>query len=230
LRPNENYTHFQFEIPEEKLTMISEEDAGKQKIIYSPWDNFYLVVDDVEDSIYVSSYYDDANLYWNKNVSTNPSALNYWFDFLDTEGELSQFNVKAIGSRTKAVNETTVKSIYFRETPTVIYGVPNGEGINGYKYININQAIADNMFTISAQGKSAKDRLDELLYTHGYCSESATVTTIPIYYLQPNTRIHLYDPETKLDGDYIVSKITISLAYNGTMQLTVTKAAQTIFF
>jgi hypothetical protein len=51
----------------------------------------------------------------------------------------------------------------------------------------------ENMFTISAQGKSAKDRLDELIYQHGYCIENATITTIPIYYLQPNTRIHISD-------------------------------------
>ena len=85
-----------------------------------------------------------------------------------------------------------------------------------------------NMFSISAQGKSAKDKVDELLYQHGYCIESATITTIPIYYLQPNTRIHLFDQKTNLDGDYIISKITIPLAHNGTMQITATKAAERI--
>ena len=84
------------------------------------------------------------------------------------------------------------------------------------------------MFSISAQGKSAKDRLDELIYQHGYCIESATITTIPIYYLQPNTRIHISDQKTNLDGDYIISKMTIPLAYNGTMSITATKAAENI--
>ena len=45
------------------------------------------------------------------------------------------------------------------------------------------------MFTISAQGKSAKDRLDELLYAHGYCVETVTITALPVYYLDVNTRI-----------------------------------------
>ena len=84
------------------------------------------------------------------------------------------------------------------------------------------------MFSISAQGKSAKDKLDELIYQHGYCIESATITTIPIYYLQPNVRIHLHDEETNLNGDYIVSKITIPLTYNGSMSITATKAAESI--
>jgi hypothetical protein len=39
------------------------------------------------------------------------------------------------------------------------------------------------MFTVSDQGKSAKDKLDELIYTHAYSSESVTINSIPIYYL-----------------------------------------------
>lgn len=85
------------------------------------------------------------------------------------------------------------------------------------------------MFSISAQGKSAKSRLDELIYQHGYCIESATINAIPIYYLEPNTRIRLYDKDTGLDGEYVVSKITLPLAYNGTMNITATKAAESLY-
>ena len=85
------------------------------------------------------------------------------------------------------------------------------------------------MFSISSQGKSAKDRLDELIYQHGYCIESASITAIPIYYLEPNTRVYVHDEKTGVDGEYIVSKITLPLTYNGTMSLTATKAAETYF-
>ena len=162
------------------------------------------------------------------DVYEYPETLNFWFDFLDAEGELQQFNVKSVGARSKAVNETTIKSIYFRETPDVIFKSPGEfiEPMSGYKYIQVQDI--DSMFSISAQGKSAKDRLDELIYNHGYCIESATITSIPIYYLEPNVRVHIHDEETNLNGDYIVSKMTIPLAYNGTMQLTATKAAESI--
>ena len=85
------------------------------------------------------------------------------------------------------------------------------------------------MFSISGQGKSAKVMLDDLLYKHGYCTESATINAIPIYYLEPNTRIYLHDNDTGLDGDYIISKITLPLAYNGIMDITATKAPMRIF-
>ena len=85
------------------------------------------------------------------------------------------------------------------------------------------------MFSLSSQGKSAKDRLDELIYNHSYCIESASITTIPIYYLQPNTRIYISDQKSNLQGDYIISKMTIPLAYNGTMSISATKAPTRLY-
>lgn len=173
-------------------------------------------------------YPSGENIHWNKNVYEAPETLNFWFDFLDTNGALSEFSVKVIGSRPKAINDSTVKSIYFRETPDVIFqeSGSNFENLSAYKSIQVPHI--ESMFSISAQGKNAKDRLDELLYQHGYCIENITITSIPIYYLQPNTRIYVYDKETNISGDYIVSKITLPLSYNGTMSITATKAAKDI--
>jgi hypothetical protein len=98
--------------------------------------------------------------------------------------------------------------------------------LSGYTIIQVPNI--DTFFKISAQGKSAQRVLGELLYQYGYCSESATITCIPIYHLQPNTRIYLFDEETKLSGDYIISRLTIPLSYNGTMSITATKAAADI--
>jgi hypothetical protein len=134
-----------------------------------------------------------------------------------------------VGIRANPVNDNNVKSIYFRETPSVIYGGKNLTGdFTAYKWIQVADESIDSMFSISSQGLSAKDKLDESIYQHGYCIESATITTIPIYYLQPNTRIYLFDEKANLEGDYIISKITIPLSYNGTMSITATKAANNI--
>lgn len=182
---------------------------------------------------YENYYYDnDADYkYWNKNVFEHPELLNFWFDFLDTEGELQDFNVKNVGSRSKSINDTNVKSIYFRETPSVVFTDDlNAERqLTGYKYIQVPADLMDSMFSVSAQGKSAKDRLDELIYQHGYCVESASITAIPVYYLEPNVRVYVYDEKSNIDGEYVVSKITLPLTYNGTMSLTATKAAESLY-
>lgn len=232
-RNNEQFFKIPFNVIESRYT----DDENKNEvlissgdIVYSYEDEAYFKIVRIEDDFALCEPFSPDRLYWNKSVFLNPGALNYWFDFLDTEGELNQFSVRAVGARTKAINENTIKSIYFREIPQVIFQEKSewsSPQMSGYKYIQIPEL--DKMFTISAQGKSAKERLDELLYAHGYCTESASITAIPIYYLQPNVRVNISDPETNLSGDYIVSKITIPLSHNGTMSLTTTKAAQTIF-
>ena len=172
---------------------------------------------------------DGNKQHWNRKVFEAPETLNFWFDFLDSEGELSQFSVRNVGSRSKPVNDNNVKSIYFRETPSVIFtsDISKENQIPSYKYIQVDNI--DFMFSISGQGKSAKDRLDELLYQHGYCIESATITAIPIYYLEPNVRVRLHDEKTHLDGDFVVSRISFSLDYSGMMTLTTTKAASNLY-
>ena len=190
---------------------------------YYEYDDDGNVIGDIPDT--------DKRKYWHRNVFELPELLNFWFDFLDTPGELEEFNVQSIGSRSKSINDTAVKSIYFRDTPLVIfynYGDEFKE-LSGHKYIQVPDINMESMFSISAQGKSAKDRLDELIYQHGYCIESATVTAIPVYYLEPNTRIYLYNEDAGIDGEYIVSKITLPLAYNGTMSITATKAAESLY-
>ena len=82
----------------------------------------------------------------------------------------------------------------------------------------------EEMFSISAQGKSAKTKIDELINKHSYCTESVSISNIPIYHLEVNTKVQLYDNDTNINGDYIVSKISLPLAYNGIMNLTATKA------
>ena len=194
-------------------------------------DNLTIKLENYEKDI--ENYYyegDTDRLYYNKNIFEHPELLNFWFDFLDTEGELQDFNVKNVGSRSKAINDNNVKSIYFRETPAVVFtdNLAKESQLSGYRYIQIPSELMDSMFSISAQGKSAKDRLDELIYQHGYCVESASITAIPIYYLEPNVRIYVYDGDTGIDGEYVVSKITLPLTYNGTMSLTATKAAENV--
>ena len=203
---------------ETKSVQLADLKIKVEKLEKDATQNYYM---DVSDG--------DVRKYWNRSVYESPEVLNFWFDFLDARenSALGKYSVRNIGARTKSINDTNVKSIYFRETPGVIFSSALQEGnITGYRCIQVPNI--DTMFTISAQGKSAKERLDELLYQHSYCVESATITAIPIYYLQPNTRIYVFDEETKLNGDYIISKITIPLAYNGTMQLTTTKAAENI--
>lgn len=166
---------------------------------------------------------------WNKNINENPSALNFWFELLDTEGEISQYSIPAIGDRAKVVNDKSIKSVYFKDTPLIIYyDNPEQRYIkSGYSYMQLSNI--ENLFSISTQGKSAKNELDTLLYNHTYCANTISLSSIPIYTLQPNTSVMVKDDENiGINGEYIVTRITIPLVYNDMMSVSASKKPERI--
>ena len=216
-----------------KISPLDIEGKPKDSNKYSPVINtidYYL-----KKLKYITEENDDSDLYlhWTEDIVKSPDSLNFWFDFLDADSELGQFSISSIGDRTKVVNDNNVTSIYFRETPNLIFATTEQQrqeyaNTSGYTVVNI-QANLESLFTISAQGKSAKDKLDELLYNNSYCIESITIQSIPIYYLQPNEKIFIQDLNSQINGEYIISRITLPLAYNGTMSIVATKAPERIY-
>lgn len=213
--------------------VIADEKPIKNYIQYFYKDYEYYKIEDIEKD----ENMDINNLYWNKQIREAPDALNFWFDFLD-EGELNQFAVPVVGNRSKVVNDKDVKGIYFRQVPEIMYirnddiTTDSNESLDDYKAIDISDYyhytrinnIPDEYFSLSSQGKSAQTTLEELLYNHSYCIETINITAIPVYYLEPNVRILVKDELSKINGEYLVSRISIPLTYNGTMSITATKA------
>lgn len=164
---------------------------------------------------------------WNSTIYDAPEQLNFWIDFLDTQGELHKFSVKAIGQRPKIANEAkSVKAIYYKETPNLIF--VNDVSAKTYKkpgYRYFTQGQYFNMFATSTQGASAKEKVDTLLYNHAVTPESVSMTVIPIYNLVPGTRVYINDRNSGANGEYIISRISMPLSYNGTMNITATKCS-----
>lgn len=171
---------------------------------------------------------------WNVNILNNPEQLNFWFDFLDSTGELNKYSVNNIGLRSKAANDDKIKSIYFRETPNVIFDVEGKTTQRekwtkpGYCYINIPKGL-DNLFTISTRGKDAMDVIEDYLYSYTYPATSITLSTVPIYYLVPNTLIYVNDKITGIAGEYILQKYSIQLGSSSSMSLTAVETPKRIY-
>lgn len=203
------------------------------KFSYHQYDNYGSVAKEnaySKNINYYTAYYEFNDSGWAKEVVDNPENLLFWFDFLEADGaDLGKYSTKTIGVRSKALNDTNVKSIYYREIPKTIFqsGQETYEHQPGYTYVQL-QGTMENLFTISSKGKSAQEKIEELLYQYSYCIESTTLTTLPIYHLEPNTRIQVRDQKSNIDGEYAVSKITIPLTYNGTMSITATKVVSNI--
>lgn len=161
----------------------------------------------------------------------NHETFDFWFDFLE-DSYLEKYKTASIGRRTKVVNDTEVKSIFFEETPGVLFidpNNPNHQSDTSLSYVRLNLTDGmQNYIAISTQGKSAKEVLDSLVYQHTYYGETITLNCVPIYYLEPNVRISVYDHEAGINGEYIIKSFNIPLAFNGSMSITASKAEDLI--
>jgi hypothetical protein len=70
--------------------------------------------------------------------------------------------------------------------------------------------------------------MENYLNTYTYATENAQITAIPIYHMDANIKVSLKDSSSKVNGEYYISKITLPLAYNGTMSLTASKAIDAV--
>ena len=174
----------------------------------------------------------DINDGWRVDILEAPENLDFWFDFLeaDESTDLVKYSVPAIGDRSKSVNDNMVKAIYFRETPTALYttDLSTVERKSGYTYLQYNDELSS-VFNISSQGKSAYDVMEEYINLYLYCIESISINSIPIYHLQPNTKVMVYDEDSKINGEYLINRITIPLIYNGIMSVSAVKSAEIIY-
>lgn len=169
---------------------------------------------------------------WARAVITDPSSLIFWFDLLDpVGGHLQKYSISAIGSRPKVINDTKVKSIVYKEVPTLIYISQEqynqlklaNQLVTGYTYVPMPESF-QNYFKISTQGKSAQQVLDESLYECAFLNEKVNLQSIPIYHLEPNIKVYIQDDKSGIQGDYIIEKIQIPLDYSGKMSIEATRA------
>ena len=184
----------------------------------------------------------NTNKHWNPDIiqyidSTDeimfldPGRLLFWIDFIGEGSAIEKYKVALIGRRSKSVKDNDVKAIFFRDTPEVLFidpanTEPPTDGIS-YVRLTLSGGLV-NYFHNSSQGKSAKEELDNLVYQHTYYQESIQLTSLPVYYLEPNVRISVADEATGIRGDYFVKSFNYSFAYDGTMSISATRAADRI--
>lgn len=182
-----------------------------------------------------------------------PESMLFWLDFMDISGnsfalsmndkdlykqsvaKLDQYKISAIGHRAKVVNDDKIKAIFYRNVPDVLWISPDEDtridAQDNISYIRLNLTNGlENNFVLSTQGKSAQEELQILLYDNTYYQDSITISCLPIYYLEPNSRIIVNDDATGIRGEYIIKSYSISLAYDGMMSLNASKASDRVYY
>ena len=181
--------------------------------------------------------YDVENGEYYEDKITAPSAFDWWLDFIDNDVILNKFSVKNIGRRSFSRVETDCNCVFEPNIPDIIMVNINDMESQvdvrtdmtllelkeqGLVPVQVDPAISDST-GIGGTFNSCYEYIRQLIQDYTDYNETISLTCIPIYHLEPNTRIHLDDPESGIYGDYIINTISYTLGNNGTMSLTAKK-------
>lgn len=240
-------------LEEDQYEFIEYTTAGMQKIKTDDWRTELYLQGSISEPLAISSnyYYTELLNEWPKlydvekaefyqEVLDEPSDIDFFLDFIDTTADISKFSVSNIGRRTKVVNDNSINCIFEPDIPPFILiekskgGEEEEARVNkeiaecidrGQQYMQISTSILESM-AAGGSLRSAYDKVRELLYQYTSYNESISVQAIPIYYLEPNTRIGVHDIESNIYGDYVISSISIPLDISGTMTIQATRALE----
>lgn len=160
---------------------------------------------------------------------------NYYIDFIDpvTSG-LGKYSVQNIGRRTDAVSSDEVNCLFTPEIPDVIWLDTDDDDIvenrneciiKGMPYSQVNETIYNNLY-LGGYKNGAFDYVKSELWAHTMYQSSISITAMPVFYLQPNSRITINDSTTNVNGDYMINTITIPLAVTNNMSVTCTQCVE----
>ena len=181
-----------------------------------------------ENIVYTGDFY--------KEVIKTPSDIDYFLDFIDSGAEISKFSISNIGRRSQIITDSKVNCVFEPDIPDFILIEKGKEDTDtkrkeceakGQNYAQVDSSIF-NLLTIGGSKNSAYNYVRELLYQYTSYNESISIQSVPIYYLEPNTRITVQDKESNIFGDYMISNISIPLDINSTMSISATRALERI--
>ena len=182
-------------------------------------------VDDNGDTIYTGGFRDE--------VLKNPSDIDYFLDFIDTNSAMSQFSINSIGRRTHVVNSNDINCIFEPEIPDYVLIKAGQEDTEerrkecearNQKFIQVDPAIYDTL-AVGGIPNGAFTEIKNLLHEMTNYNETIQISTLPIYHLEPNIRIGVNDKDSNIYGDYMINTISLPLNITGTTSISAVRAA-----
>ena len=159
--------------------------------------------------------------------------IDYYLDFINSDSEFGKFSVDTIGRRTVVVNDDKVTHLYRPDTPDFIIfekGKVSTEILDKLNARGQSFMIVDDIkqYSFGGIGKDAFSVVRELIFKHTNYSETISLNSMPIYYLEPNTRIEVEDELSSIYGEYIIKSMSIPLSHDGQMTTSAVRATNRI--
>lgn len=175
-------------------------------------------------------------------IKNNPEKIDYYLDFIDSTSKIGEFQINNIGRRTAVLDQNdNINCVFEPVIPDIIllptsgiYQTDTQVGKMRAEAEARNQAwiqVDDNIYSCLSIGgfyNSAYQVIRQLLHQYTSYNESISLSCLPIYYLEPNTRITVRDEDSRIYGDYMINSISYNLNANSTMSLDCTRALERI--
>lgn len=181
---------------------------------------------DASGTYYTGAFYDD--------VINNPENVDYYLDFIDSEAAISRFSVDSIGRRSLVENSNDFNCVFEAEIPDYVI-IEAGQDdtadrraeceARNQKYIQVETSIFK-MLSVGGKQNSCFNEVKSLLYNYTGYNETIQIQALPIYNLEPNTRITVKDVASDISGDYMINTISLPFESGGTMSISATRAIE----
>ena len=96
---------------------------------------------------------------------------------------------------------------------------------NFYPWTQVDSYIFSKLLT-GGYKNGAFDQIKYELYLHTRYQKSVSLTSIPVFYLEPNSRITINDTTTNTFGDFVVQSINLTLGPGANMSITCNETAE----
>lgn len=164
--------------------------------------------------------------------------LDFYLDIIDSSATIGEYCVDNIGRRSKVITDDKVNCIFEPQIPDIVL-IDNSLDENEIKKLmkqNTEKGqnwsvVKSNIMKLVVTGgthNSAYNMICDLLYQYTNMRNSISITSIPIYYLEPNTRITVRDQSNGISGDYMIDSISLPLDCTGMMSINAYSVLQKI--
>ena len=185
--------------------------------------------------------YDIEHNTWYDGVLDMPSSLDWWLDIIDNDSSINKFSVSNIGRRSYSTKDDSCNCVFEPDIPDIIMIntaidsdiVDSRSQMTGTQLQELGlipTQVSDavyNSLTVGGSFNSCYQHVRQLLTNYTNYNENITVTCLPIYHLEPNTRVFFNDPDSGIYGDYIINSISFDLN-GGSMSINAKKVIEKI--
>ena len=172
-----------------------------------------------------------------EQIFTDPISIDYFLDFIDSDNlKMQAISVDQIGRRSYSLQSEELNCVFEPSIPDVILinlGDPNLNKIReecdrkNQVYYQIEESIYD-VILPGGVFNSCYEYVRQSLHQYTNYNENVSISCIPLYFLQPNTRIYLRDDVSGIQGDFIINSFSFGLKAGDLMSINATKALERV--